>query len=350
MCRRVYYQLRNASSGFERCGHPGKPPCGNTAPQPNYDKGPILTAVAESRDGRTFTKPLLHRYRLRGSTANNILGRVCPAVQHSDWGGEPENSTDIDSIFIDPTAEIGSPRRYRGLSGNLAFYSADGLNWTAEQYRWDGSAAPLFDGDWVRADPPLIFYFACACAQSQSLTPLPPDQGTTGYDTQPVVFYDPPCKCYSWYTRFKNEPPRPAPWFRMVRRLRAKNLDANEGKGEWNMQPCSDDPTMCQRVVMRADAIDNATHSMGAEWKIPPLDYYVRVAPAAFWVCFLRPVLIPKRRVLQGATPWYVDLGAGFGVYMMAAVRFWHFGPNYPGPGSCENRPFCRILCCLPAS
>ena len=143
--------------------------------------------------------------------------------------------------------------------------------------------------------PPLLFSFACACAQSQSLSrrKCHPDQGTTGYDTQPVVFWDPPCQCYSWYTRFKNEPPRPAPWLRMVRRLRAKNLDANEGKGEWNMQPCLSDPQMCQRVVMRADAIDNATHSMGAEWKIPPLDYYVRVAPAAFWAC-LRPVLIPK--------------------------------------------------------
>ena len=180
MCRRVYYQLRNASSGFERCGHPGKPPCGNTAPQPNYDKGPILTAVAESRDGgRTFTKPLLHHYRLRGSTANNILGRVCPAVQHSaDWGSEPENSTDIDSIFIDPTAASGSPRRYRGLSGNLAFYSADGLNWTAEQYRWDGSATPLFDGDWVRAthapSSPLLFRVRM-CAVAVSLTPkMPP--------------------------------------------------------------------------------------------------------------------------------------------------------------------------------
>jgi hypothetical protein len=38
----------------------------------------------------------------------------------------------------------------------------------------------------------------------------------------------------------------------------------------------------------------------------------------------------------SGATPWYVDLGYGHGLYFMAAVRMWHWGPgndplNYPG-------------------
>jgi hypothetical protein len=281
---RVWYQLRNASLGHERCGHTGQPPCRGAAgvPQPNYHKGPILTALAESHDGgRTFVKPLLHHYTLRGSTANNIIGRVYPAVRH-DWGKIVMNTTNIDSIFVDPTVPVDSARRYRGVSGNLPFYSRDGVNWTAEQYRWDADATSLFVGDW----------------------------GTTGFDTQPVVFWDPPCQCYSYYTRFKNEPPRPAPWFRMVRRLRARSLDANAGRGEWtNRSACEREPAMCQRIVMRADAVDNASHTMGAEWKIPPLDYY-------------------------GATPWYVDLGGGFGLYMMAAVRFWHFGGNYPGPGT----------------
>ena len=59
-----------------------------------------------------------------------------------------------------------------------------------------------------------------------------------------------------------------------------------------------------ESVVMGADAMDLATHAFKNAY--PPMDYY-------------------------GSTPWYQPLGAGFGIYWMAATRFWHWGSAVTG-------------------
>ena len=170
---RVYYALRNKTLG---CGHGDQPACSEKVPpQPNYEPsaGPILTAVAESTTGgRTWTKPLLGKYPIHGSTANNVLGEIFAPDRRV-------NHTHVDTVFIDPKAP--QSRRYRGVSGGLAFSSADGIDWVMESHAWNASCAALMDGDW----------------------------GTCGTDTKPVVFHDQACDggsgCYSFYTRFKNK-------------------------------------------------------------------------------------------------------------------------------------------------
>ena len=230
---RIWYQLRNNTLG---CGHGDQPSCADgLPPEPNYEPsgGFILTAYAESTDGgRTFVKPLLHRYMLAGSTANNIIGFVFfePGSKHKG------NLTHLNSIFIDRTQPSNSPRRFRGVSSSVPYFSLDGFNWTLGE-PWSIPADPLFDGDW----------------------------GTTGFDTQGEVFWDPPCAngkgCYSFYTRFKNESPRPPPHFRMVRRARSFKFDTPGA--DWTNQS----------IVMRADALDNSTHKTEPDASIPAVDY-----------------------------------------------------------------------------
>ena len=70
-----------------------------------------------------------------------------------------------------------------------------------------------------------------------------------------------------------------------VRRAQSHTLDSNR-------------PWVNQTIVMRADGLDNATHSCWGDRPSIPMDYY-------------------------GATVFYAD-----GVYWMAAVRYWHWGPG----------------------
>lgn len=141
---RIWYQLRNNTLG---CGHGDQPSCADgLPPEPNYEPsgGLILTAYAESTDGgRTFVKPLLHRYTLAGSTANNIIGFVFfePGSKHKG------NLTHLNSIFIDRRQPSNSARRFRGVSGSVPYFSPDGFNWTLGE-PWSIPANPLFDGDW----------------------------------------------------------------------------------------------------------------------------------------------------------------------------------------------------------
>jgi hypothetical protein len=273
---RLYYALRNRSLG---CGQGDQPPCAaKLPPEPNYEPtaGPILTALAESTDGGiTFSKPLLGRYSIKGSKVNNILGRIMMDPRSS---ASNDNVTNIDTVFIDPNAEPGSARRYRGVRGDRPFYSADGISWTMGNRPWVADCTPLFIGDF----------------------------GTCGFDTKPAVFWDPPCAagagCWSFYTRYKNNvPPRPATTqeFRMVRRARSFSLDAAAG-------PAADGKLVWtnETLVMRADALDNATHSTWTP-HLPPVDFY-------------------------GATPWYAGAGSpgSLPVYWMALVRYWHWGPG----------------------
>ena len=129
-------------------------------------------------------------------------------------------------------------RRFRGVSGFNHSYSSDGFNWTLDPHEWDVPAEPLCIGDW----------------------------GSGGGDTQASIFYDPPCQCFSMYTRFKNVRPRPPPWFRMVRRVRSRTL---EGAGSWVNQS--------QSMALRADALDNASHPV---WQ-PDFPVRARLGPGS---------------------------------------------------------------------
>ena len=244
---RVYYTLRNSSLG---CGSGDQPPCpkqqGPRPAEPNFEPsaGPIMTAVAESSDGgKSFTKPLLHQFKFRGSSANNLLQPI--------FNTRHQNYTHITSVFIDPTVPRGSPLRFRGVSGFMSFASSDGYNWTMADKEWD----------------------------------IPRLNGSGGGDTQGVAFWDPPCKCYSFFTRYKFVRPHPPPWFRMVRR--ARSLKIGSGAIFTN-----------ESIVIRADELDNDSHAAVAGNITPPVDFY-------------------------GATPWWSPRGR---VYYMAVVRFWHWG------------------------
>ena len=227
--------------------------CAKRRERPHLGIKPILTAYAESTDsGRTFQKPLLHFARLGNSTANNII----------------DHRPRIGAVFIDATEPPGSSRRYRAVSGNTMHTSADGLTWAVEGVLAVPSA-PLFSKAW----------------------------GLGAFDTEGVAFWDPPCSCFSFYTRCDGGYGTSS-YFRMVRRARAANLSkmgsGHDGPllGEW----------INQSVVMRADALDNATHPSGDPEHKPALDYY-------------------------GSTPWR-DTASG--MYFMAAVRYWHWSASAP--------------------
>jgi hypothetical protein len=132
---RMYYSLRNASVG---CGHGDQPPCTEHAPpQPNFEPsaGPILTALAESTDGgNSWVKPLLHRYLLHGSTANNVLGPIFRNNSARNRDGSRPNISVINSVFIDPTSSTTSCLRYRGVSGAMPFSSCDGVSWRLDPH------------------------------------------------------------------------------------------------------------------------------------------------------------------------------------------------------------------------
>ena len=275
---RMFYALRNRSLG---CGHGDQPPCSaKLPPQPNYEPsaGQILTALAESTDGgNSWTKPLLNRFSIHGSKANNVLGPIFKKAPR-----EHENVSSIDTVFIDPNAANGSTKRYRGVTGSYPSYSKDGVSWTLGEEPWDADCSPLFIGDW----------------------------GTCGDDTKPAVFWDPWCAggkgCWSFYTRYKNNvPPRPITTqeSRMVRRACSFSLDPGPGEKDrlvWHNES----------LVMRADGLDNKTHTTWSP-KLPPMDYY-------------------------GSTPWVSNESP---VYWMSATRFWHFGPSQNGPRLTREMP-----------
>ena len=292
------YSLRNSTIGCTRGKYDKNndmPPCSaHWAPQPNYEPsaGNIYIGYAESTDGGlTFQKPLQHKYSVRGSTANNFI-----AIASFASNGL--------SIFVDPNEPPGSPKRYRGTSADLALTSHDGKNWTTIG----------------RMMPP-------------STIPAASDEGMPGhgaFDTDGIIFWNPACEggggCYSFFTRWDRSP-QPLPALgdeprlganlgRAVRRIDSKHLDsvlnntcstgcsAVTPKGprcdsHWN---CPIGSWENASVVMGGDEVDLATHAGTGV----PMDYY-------------------------GSTPWYQPLGSGYGIYWMAAVRFWHWGSAVTG-------------------
>jgi hypothetical protein len=85
-----------------------------------------VTCVAESHDGKQWTKPNLGLYKINNTKKNNvILAHVVPANHNF-------------SPFLDSRKNIPANERYKALggtekSGLLAFYSADGIHWRQAQ-------------------------------------------------------------------------------------------------------------------------------------------------------------------------------------------------------------------------
>lgn len=246
-----------------------------------------LLAYAESTDGgRSFIKPLLNQYSLKNSTDNNI---IMPVPTTSNGMG----------IFIDPNEPVGSPQRYRGISANTALCSPDGLNWTKTG---------------TYAVPSMV-----------------PGVDHNPFDTQDQIFWDPRCNCYSLYARWENKRDNGSDTVRrdpvgghcpldgncrMVRRARSDSLSFSGQSlvGKWTNQT----------LAMHADALDFAANDGET-----PLDYYgatsesnrgpARVSTACTSAS-------SNAAILLCPLAWYRDQGDGFGVYYMAAVRFWHWG------------------------
>ncbi len=190
---------------------------------------------AESADGLHFSKPILNLHEVDGSKANNV---VLPGV----IGGC--------AVWVDPQAP--PEHRYKTQakvypSGQLHMHSSpDGLRWKR----------------FARLDP-----------------------GPGGWDTQSIVFWDPPISRYVLFTRrwVRREPRETS--YRTVRRLESSDLRS------WGNET----------VAMEADAIDLATHATPTGQ--PPVDYYG-----------------------AGAFPHE-------GVYVMLAQAYWHWRPRPPLKG-----------------
>lgn len=81
-----------------------------------------VTCCAESRDGRTWTKPELGLFEAGGSKANNIVLAGLDPFSHNFCP------------MLDPRPDVPADQRFKALggtarSGLVAFVSADGLRW-----------------------------------------------------------------------------------------------------------------------------------------------------------------------------------------------------------------------------
>ncbi len=204
---RMYYSLRWAALNAEGV------PISHIAPTPDM----YLTAIAESNDGLTWTKPQLESCpfssTLNGANVSrsNILG-----LAHEQIGT-------TGSVWVEPGADAGS--RWRSVGGGSSVsYSSDGIKW-----------------------------------QRHAGINIPDYLGMGGLDSQPLIFPDPGCGCHAlftriwcksnvdWCKRIAAGDPRRLP-ARMVRRANLLSLDGNGTVAE-------------QAVVMRADAIDLSAHT-----------------------------------------------------------------------------------------
>lgn len=81
-----------------------------------------VTCLAESTDGRKFTRPVLSRYEVRGSRENNVVLTNAAPLSHNF------------SPFLDTRPGVPAEERYKALSGTrtsglVAQVSADGVHW-----------------------------------------------------------------------------------------------------------------------------------------------------------------------------------------------------------------------------
>ena len=136
---RVWYNLVNASN--------------------TVDATPYLVAYAVSTDdGATFTKPLLHQYKLLGSTANNIIGAgmSTPVMREglSVWadpseslGGKYVSQADVYRCHMEAGGQA-CPFGAIGFSTSM-----DGANWTSVGAGWDPGSGGSDTQSNVFADP-----------------------------------------------------------------------------------------------------------------------------------------------------------------------------------------------------
>jgi hypothetical protein len=94
---------------------------GHTDPRPGFDGNATeLTCVAESKDGKTWTKPELGLHEVLGTKKNNvILANQAPYTHNF-------------CPFLDTRPGVPASERYKALAGTrglAAFKSADGLRW-----------------------------------------------------------------------------------------------------------------------------------------------------------------------------------------------------------------------------
>ena len=121
------------------------------------EKGVSFACLAESRDGRLFTRPQLGLFEFQGSKQNNII-----------WGDPSHNFTP----FKDPRPGVPSDQLYKALNsyksptgakGLAAYASADGVHWR------------------LLSDEPVLTKGA--------------------FDSQNLAFWDPNLKLYRCYYR-----------------------------------------------------------------------------------------------------------------------------------------------------
>ena len=209
----------------------------------------LRVCYAESDDGLVFVKPRLGLHESNGSRQNNIVipGKI---------GGS--------SVWIDPHA---SPE-HRYKTQAKVYPSAElHLHTSPDGIRWK-----LFS----KLDP-----------------------GPGGWDTQSIIFWDPPSSRYLLFTRYWTRFDDRNRNFRSVRRLESRDLV------HWTNQS----------IVVDPDAIDRATHATPTGQ--PPVDYY-------------------------GADVFRYEEADQ--VYILLAQAFWHWKPRPPVSGLGPSAMDVRLL------
>ena len=207
----------------------------------------LRVCYAESDDGLVFVKPRLGIHEAGGSRRNNVVlpGKI---------GGS--------SVWIDPHA----PPEHRYKTQAKVYPSAElHLHTSPDGIRWK-----LFS----KLDP-----------------------GPGGWDTQSIIFWDPPSSRYLLFTRYWTRFDDRNRNFRSVRRLESRDLV------HWTNQS----------IVVGPDSTDRATHVTPTGQ--PPVDYY-------------------------GADVFRYEEADQ--VYILLAQAFWHWKPRPPisglGPSAMDVR------------
>lgn len=209
----------------------------------------LRVCYAESEDGLSFVKPRLGLHDSGGSRQNNIVipGKI---------GGS--------SVWIDPHA----PPEHRFKTQAKVYPSAElHLHTSPDGIRWK-----LF----AKLDP-----------------------GPGGWDTQSIIFWDPPSSRYLLFTRYWTQFDDRNRNFRSVRRLESRDLL------HWTNQS----------IVVGPDEVDRATHATPTGQ--PPVDYY-------------------------GADVFRYEEAEQ--VYVMLAQAFWHWKPRPPVSGLGPSAMDVRLL------
>ncbi len=87
-----------------------------------------VTCVAESRDGKNWTRPIIGRFVVAGTKENNIVLANAAPITHNF------------APFVDTRPGVPAAQRYKAVGGSstsglIAYVSADGLNWERLQER-----------------------------------------------------------------------------------------------------------------------------------------------------------------------------------------------------------------------